>query len=85
MINKIMVNKQKGNFLVLKNLDVIYSLLTNSEVKYIKILICFNNILRAEINYKFKIVVLIDKEYCYYKALLFLNKFEKHYLINSNN
>ena len=67
MVNKIMVNKQKGNFLVLKILEVIYSLLTNSEVKYIKILISFNNIIRAEINYKFKIVVLIDKEKYYYQ------------------
>ena len=76
MVNKIMINMKQGNFLFLKNLDIINSSLfglfnqnfvtnNNSEVKYCKISIGLNNNPRAEINYKFKIYVLIDKKNCY--------------------
>ena len=91
MVNKIMVNMEQGNFLVLKNLDVIYPSLfdlfnqhfvtsNNPEVKYCRISIGLINNPRAEVNYKFKIVVLIDKEDSYYQDPTFLNRFEKHYV-----
>ena len=91
MVNKIMVNMEQGNFLVLKNLDIIYPSLfdlfnqhfvssNNPEVKYCRISIGLINNPRAEVNYKFKIVVLIDKEDSYYQDPPFLNRFEKHYL-----
>ena len=83
---------QQRNFLVLKNLDIIYPSLfglfnqyfgtssINPEVKYCRISNGLINNLRAEVNYKFKIVVLIDKEDSYYQDPPFLNRFEKHYL-----
>ena len=74
---------EQGNFLILKNIDIIYpslfdlffqNFVNNPEIKYCRISIGLNNNLRAEINYKFKIIVLIDKEICYQKDSLFLNR-----------
>ena len=91
MVNKIMVNMEQGNTIVLKNLDNIYPSLfdlfnqhfvvnRDNDMKFCRISIGLINNPRAAVNKKFKVVVLIDTNDGYYQDPPFLNRFEKHYL-----
>ena len=90
ILNQIIANIEYGNFLILKNLDIIYSSLydlfnlhfhylnENQNKKYVHIVINMIDIPRLYVHEDFKCVILINENEIYKKDPPFLNRFEKH-------
>ena len=95
IINKIISNIEFGNFIIFKNLDIIYSyfydlfnlhfhyLNEDTNKKYVKLSIGMINIPRLFINNNFRCAIIINDNEVYNKDPPFLNRFEK-YIISFN-